>query len=206
MSPAPSEMALFSTTESVAEWAGPPHRTEQQTAPTSRRGAWSAQNKTFVSWLQIERGPFSHNQPAFCCEQNTHPNSTYRCAQWVTTHTGRIDRISSREHTWLKLDGSVIAHLCVPKLLSSTCHVSFPAAPDTDHKHKFSLTYLAFLSEHQIWYPITQHTQDLWYTIHIFSAKFHGRVADQHKSHLSQVMSPKPSRPKRSSLKTSSLE
>ena len=39
----------------------------------------------------------------------------------------------------------------------------------------------------------------------------HGRVADQHKSHLSQVMSPsrlrsKPSRPKRSSLKTSSPE
>ena len=38
---------------------------------------------------------------------------------------------------------------------------------------------------------------------------FHGRAADQHKSHLSQVMSPsrlrsKPSRPKRSSLKTSS--
>ena len=123
MSPAPSEMALFSTTESVAEWPGPPHRTEQQTAPTSRRGAWSAQNKTFVSWLQIERGPFSHNQPAFCCEQNTHPNSTYRCAQWVTTHTGRIDRISSREHTCLKLDGSVLhifvsQNFCHPRVMS----------------------------------------------------------------------------------------
>ena len=29
-------------------------------------------------------------------------------------------------HVWLD-----IAHLCVPKELSSTCHVSFPAAPDT---------------------------------------------------------------------------
>ena len=37
-----------------------------------------------------------------------------------------------------------------------------------------------------------------------YTAKFHGRVADQHKSHLLQVVSPKPSRTKRSSLKTSS--
>ena len=31
------------------------------------------------------------------------------------------------------------------KQLSSTCHVSFFAAPDTDHKHKFSLTNLTCL-------------------------------------------------------------
>ena len=30
------------------------------------------------------------------------------------------------------------------------------------------------------------HTQILWRTIHIYPAKIHGRVADQHKSHLSQ--------------------
>ena len=29
----------------------------------------------------------------------------------------------------------------------STCHVSFFAAPDTDHKHKFFLTYLTYLSD-----------------------------------------------------------
>ena len=40
----------------------------------------------------------------------------------------------------------------------------------------------------------------------IYPAMFHGRVADQHRSHLSQVMSPNSSRPKRSSLKTSSRE
>ena len=45
----------------------------------------------------------------------------------------------------------------------------------------------------------------------MYPAMFHGRVADQHKSHLSQVMSPnrlrtKPSTPKQSSLKTSSPE
>ena len=40
-----------------------------------------------------------------------------------------------------------IAHLCVPKQLSSMCHVSFLAAPDTDHKHKFSLNYFFYLSD-----------------------------------------------------------
>ena len=30
-----------------------------------------------------------------------------------------------------------------------------------------------------------------WRTIHIYPAKFHSRVADQHKSHLSHVTSPK---------------
>ena len=40
-----------------------------------------------------------------------------------------------------------ITHLCVPKQLSSTCHVSFCAAPDSDHKHKFSLTHLIYISD-----------------------------------------------------------
>ena len=40
-----------------------------------------------------------------------------------------------------------IAQLCVPKQMSSTCHVSFLAALDTDHKHKFSLTYFTYLSD-----------------------------------------------------------
>ena len=40
-----------------------------------------------------------------------------------------------------------IAHLCVAKQLSSACHVSFFAAFDTDHKHKFSLTYFSYFSD-----------------------------------------------------------
>ena len=42
-----------------------------------------------------------------------------------------------------ELEGSGL-HIFVP--LSSTCHVSFLAAPDTDHKHKFSLTHLIYFS------------------------------------------------------------
>ena len=72
------------------------------------------------------------------CEKYTRKYSTYRVAQH--------DHTSSREHAWLKAPGSRgerlrIAHLCVLKQLSSPCHVSFLAAPDTDHKHKFSVTY-----------------------------------------------------------------
>ena len=35
------------------------------------------------------------------CEQNTHLNSMYRCAQCLTTYTEQNDHISSREHAWL---------------------------------------------------------------------------------------------------------
>ena len=37
------------------------------------------------------------------CEQNTHSNSMYKCAQCVTTHTEQKDHISSREHPCSRL-------------------------------------------------------------------------------------------------------
>ena len=40
-------------------------------------------------------------------------------------------------------------------------------------------------------FPTVSPTQDLWYTIHTYPAKFHARVADPHKSHLSQIVSQK---------------
>ena len=78
--------------------------------------------------------------------------------------------------------------------MSSTCHVSFLAAPDTVHLHQFFF-YLPLLSFPQS----LRHTQDCWHTMNIHPATFHGRVADQRKSPLSQVMSPKSSRPTSSS-------
>ena len=92
--------------------------------------------------------------------------------------------------------------MCPSNTLSSTCHFSFLAAPDTDHQHKFSLNYLTYLTDNFT----NTHTQDLRYTMNIYPAMFHGRVADQHKSHLPQFMSPSSSRPKGSNLKTSSPE
>ena len=46
-----------------------------------------------------------------------------------------------------ELQGSGLHIFVSLKQLSSTCHVSFLAAPDTDHKHKFSLTHFAYLSD-----------------------------------------------------------
>ena len=54
-------------------------------------------------------------------------------------HTAQPDHFSSREHAWLK-------PWCAENILSSTRHLSFLAAPDTDHQHKFSLTHLSNLT------------------------------------------------------------
>ena len=76
------------------------------------------------------------------CEQNTRSYSMYRCAQCVST---------SHCTVWpLFITRTRLAQDCKPwcawNILSSTCHVSFFAAPDTDHQHKLSLTYLSNLT------------------------------------------------------------
>ena len=58
--------------------------------------------------------------PPTRCEQNTHSNSMYRCAQCVTTHTEQIDHISSREHAWLK---SWKAQDCTSLCPKNNCHL-----------------------------------------------------------------------------------
>ena len=72
-------------------------------------------------------------------EQCIHTYSTYRVAQH--------DHITaSREHACQELQSSGLHILASIKQLSSTCHVSFFAAPDTDHQHKFSLTHFIHFS------------------------------------------------------------
>ena len=125
--------------------------------------------------VRFERLPCAWWSFHHLCEQCTHKYITYRVAQH--------DHISSREHVWLKSWKAQGLHIFLSlKQLSSTCHVSFLAAPDTDHKHKFSLTYLTYLFRQS-----HQHTQDLRSTTLIYPAMVHGRVADQHQSHLSQL-------------------
>ena len=107
---------------------------------------------------------------------NSTPTNTARTElhSMITLH-----HANTRGSTVAKLR---IAHLRVLKHLSSTSHVSSFAAPDTDHQHKFSLTQfpllLSFRRSHFC-------TQSLWFSTLIYPAMFHGRVADQHKSHLS---------------------
>ena len=68
--------------------------------------------------------------------------------------------------------------------------------------HPFHPLLPSFLRSHL-------HKQAQWFSTYLYPAMLNGRVADEHKSHLSQVMSlsrlrSKPSTPKQSSLKTSS--
>ena len=122
--------------------------------------------------------------------------STYRVAQH--------EHISSREHAWLKSwKAQDCTSLCPKKHLSSTCCVSFLAAPDTDtdHKHKFPLIHLIHLSDN-----ITN-TQKTFGTRSIFTLRrFTAEWQINTNPHLSQVISTNSSRPKRSSLNTSSQE
>ena len=87
--------------------------------------------------------------------------------------------------------------------LSSTCHVSFLAAPDTDHKHKFSLAHfihLPYLSDGLTFTSKPYDSRPI-FTLRCSTAEWRFNT----KSHLSQVMSPsrlssKTSTPKRSSF------
>ena len=124
----------------------------------------------------------------------TYVNSTPR-----NTARKELHSMITFHHANTRGSSSRIAHLCVVEQLSSTCHVSSFASPDTDHKHKFSLVYLTCLSDD------LSNTQYLRYTIFIYFAIIHGRVADQHKiPSLTGYERPNSSRPKRSNLKTSS--
>ena len=125
---------------------------------------------------------------SFLCEQYTHKYSTCRVAQH--------DHIS-------ELEGSGLHIFVSEKQLSSTCHVSFFAAPDTDHKHKFSLTYLTYLSDN------LTNAHKTFGTRSIFTLRSSTAERRINTNPISQVMRPsrlrtKPSTPKRSSLKTSS--
>ena len=114
-----------------------------------------------------------------------------REAQIVNTTPTQTTRVTQ------ELEGSGLHIFCAPlRVISHSFRTHLTLTTSTS---SLSLTSLIFRQS-------LQHAQDLRYTIPIYSAKFHGRVTDQRKSHLSQVRSPNSSRPKRSSLKTSSPE
>ena len=80
------------------------------------------------------------------CEQNTHSHSMYRCAQCVShIHCTVWSHFITRTRVSLERTAQDCTHWCLQNSLSSTRHVSFLAAPDTDHQHKFSLTCLIYL-------------------------------------------------------------
>ena len=81
-------------------------------------------------------------QASCFCEQQTHKYSTYEIAQSCTARS----HITTRTRVAQELQSSGLHIFVSLKQLSSTCHVSFFAARDTDHKHKFSLTHFIHFS------------------------------------------------------------
>ena len=109
--------------------------------------AWRFVKKKFselgpvsVDWRKTSRQPTvcANRTPTQTACTDAHSVSQH-ILNWLTTfhHANTRDSRTGRLR---------IAHLCVLKQLSSTCHVSFLAAPDTDHKHKFSLTHFIHFS------------------------------------------------------------
>ena len=88
-------------------------------------------------------------QVSVAWRKNLQPNDG-GCEQY--THTARTeqhDHTSAREHARLEaqeLQSSGLHIFVSLKQVSSTCHVSSFAAPDTGHQHKFSLTHFIHLS------------------------------------------------------------
>ena len=94
---------------------------------------------------------------------DAHSVSQHMLNRVITFH--HVNTRGSRLHIFVSQNS------CHPRAMSR----SLPHL--TGHKHKFSLTCLTYLSD-----VLSLHTQVLWRTIHIYPAKIHGRVADQHKS------------------------
>ena len=111
-------------------------------------------------WLK-----FWHRTPTHTACTDVHSVSAH--------HPAQSHHFSSREHAWLKFKD-----LCAKNILSSTRHVSFFAAPDTDHQHKFSL---ACLSKFAV---ILFFTPKLVVTIHQNTVTIQSGVAVPRISHL----------------------
>ena len=125
-----------------------------------------------VAWKKTSRQPTEsvNRTPTQTTCKDTHSVSQHILNRLTTFQHGNKRGWTAGKHR--------IAHLCVPIKVSSTCRVfpcrtwHWPQAQVLSH-----LPHLSFRQSHQ-------HTQDLWYTIHIDPAKFHGREAGQLKSHL----------------------
>ena len=146
-----------------------------------------------------------HRRAGACCryfckqytygEHYTHKYITHRVAQH--------DRISSREHAWLK---SWKAQDCTRLCHRNNCHPRVMSRSLPHLALTTSTSSLSPISSTSLIFPTAFPLQTSPIILDPYIPCDDGRVADQHESHLSQVMSPTSSRPKRSSLKTSSPE
>ena len=114
-----------------------------------------------------------------------------RCVNSTPTNTARTELHGMITFHHANTRGSRaarlrIAHLCV--LRTIVIHVSCLVPCRTWHwpqaqvlSHPFHPLLLSFRRSHP-------HKRILWISTHVYPAMFHGRVADQHKSHLLHIM------------------
>ena len=160
---------------------------------------------SFMVWRFVNN--FSHSLDQFRMPGENFQTTDGSCEQ--NTHSGQHVQMRTVCHNTYWTEGShFITRTRMAQDCTSLClkivviHVSCLVPSRTwqwpQAQVLYHLPHLSFRRS-------LSHTQVLWRTIHIYPAKIHGRVADQHKSHLSQVLSPKWSSPKTLSLEELSL-
>ena len=170
---------LQTTTSSSPNWDRTHWKTSSWHSQHSSRSEdlWILVRGTSFGWLENLQTADRR------CEQYTHKDSTYRVAQrdhiFITRTCVAQELQSSGLHIFVSLNN------CHQRVMSH----SLPHST-LNHKHKFSLTYLTYLTYLSVNITNTHKTLDTRSII--YPAKFHGIVADQHKSHFSQVIETEP--------------
>ena len=106
------------------------------------------------------------------------------------THTACTDAHSVSQHL---LNRMITFHHANTR--GSRLHICVSQNNCQPHVLSRSLPHLTLTTSTSSLSPVfptifSSHPQPFWRTINIYPAKFHSKVADQHKSHLSQVTSP----------------
>ena len=142
---------------------------------------WNSQHSSRSDelWFFSEFGPVSVAWRKTSRQPTGGMNST-------PTNTGRTElhsmiAFSSREHAWLKSWTAQDCTSLCPETIVIHESMSRSLPRLTLSTGTSSLTYLTYFSN-----DLSNPHKTCWYTMNIYRAVFHGRVADQHKSHLSQ--------------------
>ena len=91
------------------------------------------------NWVYEHRAQNVNRTPTQTACTDAHSVSQHKLNSMITCHHANTRGSSAQLRDCTSFVSS--------KQLSSTWHVSFLAAPDTDHKHKFSITHLSYLSD-----------------------------------------------------------
>ena len=157
------------------------HRRQRGTKPIGRRAIG------ILSILQaLITGDFfsESGQVSVAWKKNLQPTDGW-CEQYSTYRVARHDHFHHANTRGSRAAMLRIAHFCVPEtnVIHASCLVlcrTWHWPPAQNLSHPFHPLLLSFRRSHLC-------TQALWFSTLIYPAMFHGRVVDQHKSHLSHM-------------------